>query len=135
MYLSTAPYLSFAGAHLPRLLVPVPLHLLLGRRAAFAVFTTLARHAPWTLKEPADENSFIRAARQKQTKQDDLLELVRVGRLREQIASAGLAIVHEDLYVTRTFRRVPRRVQRWLRESRLTQDVVIGHVQYLLARA
>ncbi len=29
-YLSTAPYLSFAGAHLPRLKVPVPLHLLLG---------------------------------------------------------------------------------------------------------
>ena len=32
MYLSTAPYLSFAGAHLPRLKVPIPLHLLLGRR-------------------------------------------------------------------------------------------------------
>ena len=28
MYLSTSPYLSFAGAHLPRLKVPVPLHLL-----------------------------------------------------------------------------------------------------------
>ena len=27
VYLSTAPYLSFAGAHLPRLKVPVPLHL------------------------------------------------------------------------------------------------------------
>ena len=32
VYLSTAPYLSFAGAHLPRLKVPVPLHLMLGRR-------------------------------------------------------------------------------------------------------
>ena len=30
-YLSTAPYLSFAGAHLPRLRLPVPLHLLTGR--------------------------------------------------------------------------------------------------------
>jgi len=38
MYLSTAPYLSFAGAHLPRLRLPVPLHLILGRR--------LARSAP-----------------------------------------------------------------------------------------
>ena len=28
MYLSTAPYLSFAGAHLPRLKVPIPLHLI-----------------------------------------------------------------------------------------------------------
>ena len=36
MYLSTAPYLSFAGAHLPRLKVPVPLHLLIGRRLSFA---------------------------------------------------------------------------------------------------
>ena len=63
MYLSTAPYLSFAGAHLPRLKVPVPLHLLIGRRAAFASFRLLARHAPWTLREPADENSFIKAAR------------------------------------------------------------------------
>ena len=30
VYLSTAPYLSFAGAHLPRLRIPVPLHLLFG---------------------------------------------------------------------------------------------------------
>ena len=27
VYLSTAPYLSFAGAHLRRLKIPVPLHL------------------------------------------------------------------------------------------------------------
>ena len=45
VYLSTAPYLSFAGAHLPRLKVPVPLHLMLGRRLAFATFQQLARHA------------------------------------------------------------------------------------------
>src|SRR6476469_2940199 len=50
MYLSTAPYLSFAGAHLPRLKIPVPLHLLFGRRIAFATFGFLARHAAWTLK-------------------------------------------------------------------------------------
>ena len=61
MYLSTAPYLSFAGAHLPRLKVPVPLHLLIGRRAAFATFRALARHAPWTLREPEHENTFIKA--------------------------------------------------------------------------
>jgi ubiquinone/menaquinone biosynthesis C-methylase UbiE len=35
VYLSTSPYLSFAGAHLPRLKVPVPLHLIAGRRVAF----------------------------------------------------------------------------------------------------
>src|SRR5688572_9768644 len=53
VYLSTAPYLSFAGAHLPRLKIPVPLHLIVGRRIAFAAFRTLARHAAWALKEPA----------------------------------------------------------------------------------
>ena len=90
MYLSTAPYLSFAGAHLPRLKVPVPLHLLVGRRAAFATFRFLARHAPWTLKEPAHENSFIKLARRGEVKHDDLLEKVRVSRLRAQIADAGL---------------------------------------------
>ena len=62
-YLSTAPYLSFAGAHLPKLKVPVPLHLIAGRPIAFSTFRFLARHAPWTLKEPAHENSFIRDAR------------------------------------------------------------------------
>ncbi|HEY1337232.1 MAG TPA: class I SAM-dependent methyltransferase, partial [Bryobacteraceae bacterium] len=82
MYLSTSPYLSFAGAHLPRLKLPVPLHLLLGRRAAFAAFRMLARRAPWTLREPANENSFIKAARRGEIKHDDLLEKVRVVRLR-----------------------------------------------------
>ena len=85
MYLSTAPYLSFAGAHLPRLLVPVPLHWLFGRTIAFGTFRWLAAHAPWTLKEPAHENSFIRDARNGIVKHDDLLEKVRVTRLRDQI--------------------------------------------------
>lgn len=134
MYLSTAPYLSFAGAHLPRLKVPVPLHLLVGRRLSFATFRFLARHAEWTLREKADENSFIKIARRNERKSDDLLELVRLRRLRAQVKNAGFRIVDEDLYMTGTFRRLPSPVRRWLRESRLTQDIVIGHVQYLLAR-
>jgi SAM-dependent methyltransferase len=134
MYLSTAPYLSFAGAHLPRLIVPIPLHLLVGRRLSFATFRFLARHAEWTLREKADENSFIKIARANGRKHDDLLELVRIERLRGQIARAGFRIIDEDLYVTGTFRRLPRRLTLWLKESRLTQDIVIGHVQYLLAR-
>ena len=72
--LSTAPYLSFAGAHLPRLKVPIPLHLLVGRRLSFATFRFLARHAEWTLREKADENSFIKIARANGRKHDDLLE-------------------------------------------------------------
>ncbi len=135
MYLSTAPYLSFHGAHLPRLKVPIPLHLLIGRRAAFATFRTLARHAEWTLRERADENSFIKIARANGHKHDDLLELVRIRRLRSQVASAGFTVAVEDLYLTGTFRKLPGPVARWLRDSPLTQDIVIGHVQYTLRKA
>ena len=133
VYLSTAPYLSFAGAHLPRLRVPVPLHLLAGRRIAFSAFRALARHAPWTLREPAHENSFIRAARRGEVKHDDLLEKVRVARLRRQISEAGLRIVREELHVTSTVRRMPAPVARWLRDSSLTQDALISNMEYVLA--
>jgi SAM-dependent methyltransferase len=132
-YLSTAPYLSFAGAHLPRLRVPVPLHLLVGRPIAFRTFRFLARRAPWTLKEPAHENSFIRDARNGIVKHDDLLEKVRVTRLRAQIAAAGLRIVREDLHETATVRRLPTAIGQWLRDSPLTQDALISNMQYVLA--
>jgi SAM-dependent methyltransferase len=133
VFLSTAPYLSFAGAHLPRLKVQIPLHLIVGRPAAFVMFRFLARHAAWTLKEPANENSFIKAARRGERKRDDLLEKVRVGRLRAQIAAAGLRIVREELHVTATVRRMPGPVGRWLRDSPLTQDALISNMEYVLA--
>ena len=135
VYLSTAPYLSFAGAHLPRLKVPVPLHLIAGRRIAFATFRMLARHAAWTLKEPANENSFIKAAQRGEVKHDDLLEKVRVVRLRGQIAAAGLRIVREELNVTATVRRLPGPVARWLRDNAVTQDALISNMEYVLAGA
>jgi SAM-dependent methyltransferase len=132
VYLSTAPYLSFAGAHLPRLKLQVPLHLIVGRRVAFGTFQFLARHAPWTLKEPAHENSFIKAAQRGEVKHDDLLEKVRVARLRQQIAGAGLRIVREELHVTATVRRFPAAIARWLRDSPLTQDALISNMEYVL---
>lgn len=133
VYLSTAPYLSFAGAHLPRLKIPVPLHLLAGRTVAFSAFRALARHAPWTLKEPADENSFIKAARRGEVKEDDLLEKVTVTRLRRQIAGARLRIVREELHVTGTVRRLPSAVARWLRDTPGARDVLISNMEYVLA--
>jgi SAM-dependent methyltransferase len=135
VFLSTAPYLSFAGAHLPRLKIPVPLHLLFGRRVAFATFGFLARHATWMLKEPAHENSFIQLARKGVVKHDDLLELVTVSRLRAQIAAAGLAIVREELHVTATVRRLPALVGRALLADGLTRDIFISNMEYVLARA
>ena len=132
-YLSTAPYLSFAGAHLPRLRVPVPLHLIFGRTIAFRTFRMLARRAPWTLKEPAHENSFIRDARRGLVKEDDLLEKVTVARLRDHIASAGLRVVREELHVTSTVRRLPRALGRWLADNAATRDALISNIEYVLA--
>jgi SAM-dependent methyltransferase len=135
VYLSTAPYLSFAGAHLPRLKIQVPLHLIVGRTVAFRTFQLLARYAPWALKEPAHENSFIRDARQGIDKTDDLLEKVRVRRLRAQVARAGLLVVREELHATATVRRFPAAIGRWLRDSPLTQDALISNIEYVLAAA
>ena len=133
VYLSTAPYLSFAGAHLPRLKIPVPLHLILGRRIAFATFVWLARHATWTLKEPANENTFIKTAQRGVVKHDDLLEKVTVSRLRGQIAGAGLAIVREELHVTATIRRLPQVCADAVKESGLARDLFISNMEYVLA--
>ena len=135
VYLSTSPYLSFAGAHLPRLKLQVPLHLLLGRRLAFAIFGWLARHAPSTLKEPAHENSFIQLAQKGQMKEDDLLEKVTVSRLRAQIAAAGLRVVREELHVTGSVRRLPAFVGDAVREDGLTRDIFISNMEYVLAHA
>lgn len=133
MLLSTAPYLSFAGAHLPRLKIQIPLHLLTGRWIAFRTFRLLARYAPWTLKEPAHENSFIRDARNGIWKHDDLLELVTVTRLRRQIADAGLRIVREELHSTATVRRLPGAPGRWVRNSPVTRDIFISNMEYVLS--
>jgi SAM-dependent methyltransferase len=135
VFLSTAPYLSFAGAHLPRLRIPVPLHLLAGRWIAFRTFRVLARHAPWTLREPAHENSFIRDARNGIVKHDDLLEKVTVSRLRRQIAESGFHVQREELHVTSTVRRMPAAIGRWLGSNPLTQNALISNMEYVLAPA
>ncbi len=135
MYLSTAPYISFAGAHLPRLrVVPIPLHLLLGRRLAFGIFRALAARAPWTLREPVHENSVIGAAQRGERKDDDLLEPVRSDRLRRQIAESGLRVVREDLHFTGTLRNAPAPVAALMRSSQFVQDVFTSNIEYVLAR-
>ncbi len=134
MYLSTAPYLSFAGAHLPRLKVPVPLHLLVGRRVAFGAFRLLARHAPWTLRETLHENSFIGAARRGERKEDDVLERVRSARLRRHIAGSGLRLVHEELHLTATVRRAPRPLAALVGRSELARDIFTSNMEYVLVR-
>jgi SAM-dependent methyltransferase len=134
-YLSTAPYLSFAGAHLPRLLVPIPLHILLGRRIAFRAFCWLARRAPWALREPREANTFIALAEQGREKEDDLLQKVTLPRLADWIAGSGFRVVREERHVTGFFRRfVPAPLRRLLERTRFVQDVMVGHVQCVLLK-
>jgi SAM-dependent methyltransferase len=135
LYLSTAPYLSLAGAHLPRLLVPVPLHILLGRGLAFRAFRLLARRAPWLLQEPKEANTFIALAEQGKHKSDDLLQRVTVRRLDGWIREAGFRLVREDRHVTGFFRRfLPGPARRVLERAPLAQDVMIGHIQCVLEK-
>lgn len=135
LYLSTAPFLSLAGAHLPRLLVPVPLHLLLGRRLAFRTFCALARHAPWTLQERKEANTFIALAAEGREKEDDLHQRVTLHRLTGWVRAAGFRVVREERHVTGFFRALPGALRRWLERTRFTQDVMTGHVQCVLEKA
>lgn len=135
LYLSTAPFLSLSGAHLPRLLVPVPVHLVLGRRLAFRTFRFLARHAPWTLRERKEANTFIALAAEGKRKEDDLHQRVTLRRLEGWIRSAGFRVVREERHVTGFFRAFPGALRRALERTPFTQDVMTGHVQCVLEKA
>jgi len=134
LFLETAPYLSLAGAHLPRLKWPIPYYLPMGRRAAFAFAKWMARHAPHYLNEPPEGSSFITLARRGQIKEDDLLYRVTLRRLRRDIAGAGFTPVREDLYVSRFVRRhLPAAVSRLVPRVPFARDVLITNMEYLLA--
>ena len=77
----------------------------MGRRAAFAFATWMARHTPYLLKVPPEGSSFVSSASKGETKEDDLLWRVTLRNLREAIAEAGLQPVREDLYISGFVRR------------------------------
>jgi ubiquinone/menaquinone biosynthesis C-methylase UbiE len=134
LFLETAPYLSLAGAHLPRLKWPIPYYLPMGRRAAFAFAKWMARHAPQLLKEPPEGSSFITLVRRGEVKEDDLLYRVTLRRLRRDIAGAGFTPVREDLYVSGFVRRrLPAVVSRLVPRMPFARDVLITNMEYLLA--
>jgi hypothetical protein len=43
--------------------------------------------------------------------------------------------VREELHVTGTVRRLPAALGRWLRDNPVTQDALIGNIEYVLAPA
>jgi SAM-dependent methyltransferase len=134
VFLQTAPYLSPHGAHLPRLKVPVPIHLLLGRRLAFNLTRWLATRAPGAIDVPPAGSSFLTMARAGRIKEDDLLYRVTVRNLREHIRRAGFRVLREDLYVSGTVRRLAPAIARRVPSVPFVRDVLVGNMEYMLER-
>lgn len=134
LYLQTAPYLSTAGVHLPRLKGRIPLHLLVGRRAAFVASRWIAAHRPGWLASPPEGSSFLTAARRGETKVDDLVYLVTVRNLRQAIASAGFRTIREDLRISRlATRHLPAFLSSRLPRMPLLRDILVTNQEYLLS--
>lgn len=134
-YLSTAPTLSLAGAHLPRLRVPVPIHLFLGRRLAFRTFVFLAAKAPWMLSERASANTFVQLAESGREKEDDLLTPVTLRGMARWIAGSPFKQISEQTYVTGFFKRtVPAFLRPTLLKIPVVGDVMVSQIECVLEK-
>ncbi len=133
VFLQTAPYLAPSGAHLPRLKVPVPYYLFLGRRISFRLARWLAAHAPATLDAPPDGSSFLTSARKGEAKSDDLLYRVTVRNLRRNIAEAGFRVVNEDFAFSGLAKRVlPGRAVGRVAAAPIVRDILVTDMNYVL---
>ena len=135
LFLSTPPYWSFAGSHLSRLRIPIPIHLLLPRSWAFRLNFYIARKRPGWLKEPRESNSLKMMAERGETKQDDLVQRVTLAGVHAWLSSAGFEVLKENRHVSGFFtRRVPGFLRRMLERNRFTQNVIISNLEFLLAK-
>ena len=133
MFLQTAPYLSPSGAHLPKLKIPVPIHLLVGRRAAFATSCWLGKHAPNWLDVDLEGSSFVTMPQRGLKKIDDLLYPVTVRNLRRNIHQAGFRQVRENLYVSQlAVRNLPKSLSALVPNVPLVRDIFVTNMEYLL---
>jgi SAM-dependent methyltransferase len=133
VFLQTAPYLAPSGAHLPRLKVPVPYYLFLGRRVSFSLARWLAAHVPASLDAPPDGSSFLTSARKGEVKSDDLLYRVTVRNLRQHIAAAGFRVIREDFSFSGLAKRLlPDRAVGSLPAVPLVRDILVTDMNYLL---
>ncbi len=135
LFLQTPPYLSFAGSHLSRLRVPIPIHLLLPRRWAFRLNFYIARKRPQWLKEPRESNTFKLKAERGEKKEDDLIQKVTVARVHRWLEKTGFELVREERHVSGFFtKNLPGVLRRFLEENSFTQNVVINNLELLLRK-
>ena len=135
--LNTAPYLSTSGSHLPKYRVPfpVPLHLIAGRKAAFAFARWAGKHKPHWFEAGSESTSFISVPRSGGEKVDDLLYRATVWNLRTHIRAAGLRPKREDLAISRfATRHLPAAVARRIPGIPLIRDILVTNMEYLLVR-
>jgi SAM-dependent methyltransferase len=137
MLLNTAPYLSSSGSHLPKykLPFPLPLHLIVGRKAAFAAACWAGQHKPHWFDVDSQSSSFISVPQRGGTKSDDLLYHATVRNLRWNIHKAGLRVKREDLAVSRMVtRHLPDAAARIIPKIPVARDILVTNTQYVLAR-
>ena len=132
MYLVTSPYLSPHGSHFPYLRGRIPVHLLLPRRAAGAVYRWIGAHRPEWIDAPEFGSKYLA---QHGDVEDSLRTFVTVRKLERAIARAGLHIVRKARHVSRAVARiVPSAVGLALPEIPLVRDVTVNSVEFLLMR-
>jgi SAM-dependent methyltransferase len=137
MLLNTAPYLSPSGSHLPKYKLPfaLPLHLMVGRRAAFAAACWAGKYRPHWFDADSRHSSFVTAPARGETKPDDLLYHATVRNLRRHIRDAGLTLKREDLAVSRLMtRNLPAGLARLIPRVPLVRDILVTNMEYLLVR-
>lgn len=135
--LNTAPYLSTSGSHLPKykLPFPFPLHLIAGRKAAFALACWVGRHKPHWFDADSQRSSFVTVAARGESKPDDLLYHATVRNLRNHIRDAGLKPKRADLAVSRLItRNLPHSAAQFFAGLPFLRDILVTNMEYLLVR-
>jgi len=136
LFLQTPPYLSFAGSHLSRLRVPIPIHLLLPRSWAFRLNFYIARKRPGWLKEPRESNTFKLMAERGETKEDDLIQRVTVAGVHRWLERVGFDVVREERHVSGFFtRNLPKFLRGFLEKNGFTQNIIISNLELLLKKS
>jgi len=136
MLLSTAPFLSPSGSHLPKFrLFPLPLQWIVGRRAAFRFACWVGAHKPHWLDANSQSSSFVTAPERDERRVDDLLYRATVRNLRNNIRGAGLTPRREDLAISRMATAIlPRWLATWIPSLPLIRDIFVTNMEYVLER-